>query len=121
MFAALMRVPRYAKTRSEAETKARKTGLRSRHDQRGEQGMLETSGMLALAGWPVSSQLANPASTGGHLRTAPAGRAPLLCPTTRGSLMGDRNMPARQASATCFSGMTVVWPGEKVTGSPIDR
>lgn len=50
MFAALMRVPRYAKTRSEAETKARKTGLRSRHDQRGEQGMLETSGMLALAG-----------------------------------------------------------------------
>lgn len=72
-------------------------------------------------GWPVSSQLANPASTGGHLRTAPAGRAPLLCPTTRGSLMGDRNMPARQASATCFSGMTVVWPGEKVTGSPIDR
>lgn len=35
--------------------------------------------------------------------------------------MGDQNMPARQASATCFSGMTVVWPGEKVTGSPIDR
>ena len=119
MFAALMRVPRYAKTRSEAETKARKTGLRSRHDQRGEQGMLETSGMLALAGWPVSSQPANPASTW----TPQDGASGGLTTVSHHTRIADgRPKYARAASVRhVFSGMTVVWPGEKVTGSPIDR